>query len=67
MFGRKKKKNIVEEINLVTNDVTGMDDVNSSFVPLENPLPGPKKHVKKTLDFDRDFDDGDDFEHYNEI
>ena len=60
MFGKSKEKAVVK------NKATNISDERDSFFNdvelLEDPLPAPRKHVKKNLDFDRVFDDDGDFD-----
>lgn len=54
------KENKSEEISDTKNDKK--DYVKKSVVFLESPLPGPKKHIKKIMDYDIQVSDDDDFD-----
>ncbi|MBP3603748.1 MAG: hypothetical protein J6J79_06340 [Lachnospiraceae bacterium] len=58
-FGKKKKTETGSEVTETTESVT-VD--NSGVKYIENPLPLPKKHVNKTMDFDIEISENDDFD-----
>ncbi len=58
-FGKKKKTETGSEVTETIESVT-VD--NSGVKYIENPLPLPKKHVNKTMDFDIEISENDDFD-----
>lgn len=59
MFFKRKKKNETEP---VCEAVTEEDAKNPAVNYIENPLPLPKKHVNKIMDFDIQISEKDDFD-----
>lgn len=58
-FGKKKNAETGPDVTGTTESVT-VD--NSGVKYIENPLPLPKKHVNKTMDFDIEISENDDFD-----